>query len=165
MSVEVRITGETEEEVRVGVVVKTQGGETKGLGRCRHTRFMTREVVFYTKILPAIIRSIGDGSIRDGESLERFLPKCYYGHASQSASCHKLLSCCLPWPADSRTVEEGGMLVLEDLTRTRGAPAVSGVDKNALMTFAHLEAALRSLAHFHGAAWQWTHFSKQESQR
>ena len=63
MSVEVRITGETEEEeVRVGVMVKTQGGETKGLGRCRHTRFMTREVVFYTKILPAIMRSAQEGT-------------------------------------------------------------------------------------------------------
>ena len=72
---------------------------------------------------------------------------------------HRLLSCFLP-----RAEEEGGMLVLEDLTRSR-ALTVSGVDKNSLMTFAHLEAALRSLAHFHGAAWQWTHFNKLESQR
>ena len=56
------------------------------------------------------------------------------------------------------------MLVLEDLSRSRGL-TVAGVDKNFLMPFAHLEAALRSLAHFHGAAWQWTHFNKQESQR
>ena len=56
------------------------------------------------------------------------------------------------------------MLVLEDLTRSRGL-TVSEVDKNSLMTFTHLEAALRSLAHFHGAAWQWTYFNKQESQR
>ena len=86
------------------------------------------------------------------------MPQCYYGDA-QSARCQGLLSCCLPWP-----VEEGGMLVLDDLTR-RGASPVSGLDKNALMTSAHLEAALASLAHFHGAAWQWTHFSRQESRR
>ena len=65
VSVEVRVTGDTEEteaEVRVGVMIKTQGDKTKGLGRCRHTRFMTREVVFYTKILPAIIRSVEEGT-------------------------------------------------------------------------------------------------------
>ena len=64
MSVEVRIMGDTEETeagVRVCVMVKTQSSKTKGLGRCRHTRFMTREVVFYTKILPAIIKSVGGG--------------------------------------------------------------------------------------------------------
>ena len=77
------------------------------------------------------------------DALERILPKCYYGHASQSASCSKLLSCCLPWLADSRPGEEGGMLVLEDLTR-RGR-MVTGVDKNSLMTFAQLEAALTYL--------------------
>ena len=55
------------------------------------------------------------------------------------------------------------MLVLEDLTR-RGI-MVTGVDKNSLMTYTQLEAALKSLAHFHGAAWQWTHFSKLEAQR
>ena len=98
-----------------------------------------------------------------GDALERILPKCYYGHASQSASCSKLLSCCLPRLADSRSGEEGGMLVLEDLTR-RGN-MVTGVDKNSLMTYTQLEAALKSLAHFHGAAWQWTHFSKLEAQR
>ena len=98
------------------------------------------------------------------DALERILTvKCYYGHASQSASCSKLLSCCLPRLADSRSGEEGGMLVLEDLTR-RGN-MVTGVDKNSLMTFTQLEAALTSLAHFHGAAWQWTHFSKLEAQR
>ena len=52
----------TEAEVRVGVMIKTQGDKTKGLGRCRHTRFMTREVVFYTKILPAIMRSVQEGT-------------------------------------------------------------------------------------------------------
>ena len=64
MSVEVRIMGDTEETeagVRVCVMVKTQGSKTKGLRRCRHTRFMTREVVFYTKILPAIIKSLEGG--------------------------------------------------------------------------------------------------------
>ena len=64
MSVEVRIMGDTEETeagVRVCVMVKTQGSKTKGLRRCRHTRFMTREVIFYTKILPAIIKSVEGG--------------------------------------------------------------------------------------------------------
>ena len=65
VSVEVRVTGDTEDteaEVKVGVMIKTQGEKTKGLGRCRHTRFMTREVVFYTKILPAIMRSVQEGT-------------------------------------------------------------------------------------------------------
>ena len=64
MTVEVKIMGDTEETetgVRICVMVKTQGSKTKGLGRCRHTRFMTREVVFYTKILPTIIKSVGGG--------------------------------------------------------------------------------------------------------
>ena len=95
-------------------------------------------------------------------TLEKIIPKCYYGHASQFASCNKLLSCCLPWLKDnSRKGEEGGMLVLEDLTRRGG---VAGVNKNSLLTYDHVEAALVSLAHLHGAAWQWTHFNKQESQ-
>ena len=60
VSVEVRIDS-GEGEARLGVIVKTHGGQDKGHGRCRHTRFMTREVTFYTKILPAIIRSINGG--------------------------------------------------------------------------------------------------------
>ena len=77
MSVEVRIMGDTEETetgVRVCVMVKTQGSKTKGLGRCRHTRFMTREVVFYTKILPAIIKSVGGGKENFLMFLTIFLP-------------------------------------------------------------------------------------------
>ena len=59
VSVEVPVTEDEGrgEGIRVGAIIKTQGGQSQGLGRCRHTRFMTREVVFYTKILPAMMES------------------------------------------------------------------------------------------------------------
>ena len=46
------------------------------------------------------------------------------------------------------------MLVLEDLTRRRDQVTV-GLEREALMDLRHVEAALESLAHFHGSSWRW----------
>ena len=46
------------------------------------------------------------------------------------------------------------MLVLEDLTRRRDKVTV-GLEREALMDLRHVEAALESLAHFHGSSWRW----------
>ena len=46
------------------------------------------------------------------------------------------------------------MLVLEDLTRWPGQ-LICRLEKNCLMDFPQVSAALTSLAHFHGSSWRW----------
>ena len=141
-AVEAVVTEDTGAVSRLALLVKTVGEQLAGAGGCGHTRFLTREVTFYTLILPRMVEA--------SPGLAARLPRCYHG----SAHCHAPAPCCLPWPRPS--CGEAGLLVLEDVARSELDPRPE-LDRSGLLSLEQVEAALVTLAHFHGAASRWLH--------
>ena len=143
-AVEAVVTEDTGAVSRLALLVKTVGEQPAGAGGCGHTRFLTREVTFYTVILPRMVEA--------SPGLATRLPRCYHG----SAHCHAPAPCCLPWPWPRTSCGEAGLLVLEDVARSELDPRPE-LDRSELLSLDQVEAALFTLAHFHGAASRWLH--------
>ena len=141
-AVEAVVTEDTGAVSRLAILVKTVGEQLQA-GGCGHTRFLTREVTFYTLILPRMVEA--------SPGLATRLPRCYHG----SAHCHAPAPCCLPWPRPS--CGEAGLLVLEDVARGSELDPRPELDRSELLSLEQVEAALITLAHFHGAASRWLH--------
>ena len=144
---------------KVGVFVKTLDDEDEGSKRsfnCQFTRFMAREVLFYTKLFPSIIK---DNLCN--KRLQQIIPKCFFANSDDfcvSVST-KIFGCCLPAIfCSKKKCVETGTIVLEDLSKKYNN--IKNVDKNELLNKDHLESALTSLAHFHGASWRWVYKNK-----
>lgn len=132
----------------INVIVKTlEEKETRnGFGvKCQFTRFMTREVLFYTKLFPNIIKD----NICN-KSAQNIVPKCYYGITNENCAN---TGCFLPHFARNNRGGESGILVLEDLTKR--FPNVTIIEKSQLLDKEHLECALTALAHLHGVSFKW----------
>ena len=87
------------------------------------------------------------------------VPKCYFGFSKQlERSKKRTVTDIFSWfplfcLSDGQEAG-GGMLVLEDLTKRPGQ-LILRLEKNCLMDFPQVSAALTSLAHFHGCSWRW----------
>ena len=155
----------------VRAIIKTVNlADRHRLVRCQLTRFLTREVVFYTKIFPSLLNYNSSKSLRNrnifyktqahfigSEKLVELVPKCYFGFSNQleKSEERKWLSICSCFPLlCSAKPEETGMLVLEDLTK-RQDTFICGLERNNLLDFDHVNTALTSLAHLHGSSWRW----------
>ena len=160
----------------VSALVKTLNDKNKKSGlafRCHWTRFMTREVVFYTKILPSIFQDnfgkycqaliINAQNLHNcifigNETLSKIVPKCFFGFTNHSSS-NRYTSCCIPWISSVSKSDEAGILVLEDLTKREGQH-ITSLNKNEYLDYDHVQVALVSLAHIHGCAWRWFNINK-----
>ena len=159
------IIKENGRQTKVPALIKTTERKRMKKLLCCLTRYMMREVIFYTQILPTLIRC----SLDDKEKLmlQELAPRCYFGFSNQITTKFKRTMCetlcCWPLWFLSRKPEVG-IILLEDLTK-RAGQIVAGLDKNQLMDFDHINTALTTLAHFHGSTWRWIERQKMGGEK
>ena len=159
------IIKENGRKTKVPAIIKTTEKKRMKQLICRLTRYMMREVIFYTQILPTLIKDSLDD--KEKQMLQELAPKCYFGFSNQLSTSFKRTMCetlcCWPLWFLSRKPEVG-IILLEDLTK-RAGQNITGMDKNQLMDFAHVNTAMTTLSHFHGSAWRWVERQKMGEAR